>query len=258
MSFVRDFISEVHHRNELLFWFGLACLGFAVCLAIVSTVSNTQVLGVNAWFKPIKFSLSTTLLVWAMAWYMFYLDKPGLTSWYSWSVTLLLGFEILYIAWQAGRGELSHFNDSTAFTSGMFSLMAIAATVVSLLTAYIGLEFFWGRFEELPRHYLWGIRTGIMLFVVFSLQGFLMGSSNAHTLGGEMGGPGLPFLNWSTVVGDGRVAHFIGMHALQVLPILSFYVLKTTRLTLLAAIFYGILAFFTLMQAIQGKTFIKM
>ena len=52
-------------------------------------------------------------------------------------------------------------------------------------------------------------------------------------------------------------AHFIGMHALQVLPILSFYVLKTTRLTLLAAIFYGILAFFNPNASHSGQTIYK-
>ena len=136
-------------------------------------------------------------------------------------------------------------------------MMALAATLVTLYTAYVGILFFKNDFPDLPNHYLWSIRLGILVFVIFSFEGFVMGSRMNHSVGAINDNSDWFITGWSKTVGDLRVAHFIGMHALQILPIISYHILKNTKLTIGLSVLYGLLALATLIQALQGKPFIK-
>ena len=250
------FIDTLKDRNATLYYFGLICFILSLLFLALTKLSTTQVYNVSAWYKPFKFSFSIFLYAWTMAWYCHYLTKFNITL-FNWSIIVLLGFEIVYIAIQAGRGQLSHFNISSPVYSVLYSLMAMAASLVAIYTAYVGFLFFTGNYQPLPGYYLWAIRLGIILFVVFSFEGFVMGSRMTHTIGGPDGGTGIPLLNWSTKFGDPRIAHFIGMHALQVIPLLSYYLLKSTRLTIVLGLLYSLLAIYTLVQALQGKPIYK-
>lgn len=251
-----EFVQILKTRNETLFYFGLICFVWAIIFIALTKFSSTQVYNISAWYKPFKFAVSIGMYAWTMAWFCHYLPNFNITL-FNWATIVLLGLELLYIGVQAQRGQLSHYNVSSPFYGGMYVFMALAASLVATYTAYVGLLFFQQDFPELPDYYLWAIRLGIIIFVVFSFEGFVMGSRLTHTIGGLDGEASLPVLNWSTKYGDPRIAHFIGMHALQVLPLLAFYVLKSTKATIMVSILYGFLAVFTLAQALQGKPFIR-
>ena len=252
-----NFLKELELRDASLYYFGWLCLLLAVVFIVLSQTRPVRINGVNAWYKPIKFCLSIFCYGWTMGWLVHYLPQFNLAA-YNITTIVLLGFEIFYIALQAGRGQLSHYNVSTGYYRFLYGMMGLAASVVTLYTAYIGLLFFARDFAALPAYYLWSIRLGIMLFVVFAFEGAMMGAQMSHAIGNaEDDDKGLPFLGWSRKIGDARVAHFIGMHALQILPLLSFYLLKSRTLTIMVALLYAWLAVFTLIQALKGKAFIK-
>lgn len=251
-----EFLQQLKFRNEMLFYFGLVCFLISILFLVLTKTTTTLVYGVNAWYKPFKFAFSTLTFAWAMAWYCAYIPHFNVKL-FNWSIIILLGFEIIYIAFQAGKGQLSHYNLSSSFYATMYSLMAAAATLVTLYTAYVGYLFFKYDFPDLPNYYLWAIRLGIFIFVIFSFEGFLMGSRLNHSVGALNDNSNWFILGWSKTVGDLRVSHFIGMHALQVLPFLSYFVFKNFKLTLALSFVYALLALATLIQALQGKPLIK-
>ena len=253
-----QFLNELASRNPALYYFGWISLVGALIMLLLIIATSNQVLGINAYIKPFKFFMSTTIFVWSIAWYVHYLNMSGLERWYSWTVILVLGFELFWITFKATQGELSHFNVSSAFNGIMFSLMGITISIMTLFTLVVGIYFWTKSFPELPISYVWGIRIGIICFVIFAFQGGIMGAQLSHTVGGPDGGPGLPLLNWSTVLGDYRVAHFAGMHALQILPIAGYYLFTNTRTLAIFSVVYIGICFLVFIQAMMKLPLIKM
>ena len=176
------FIKEMKVRNEHLFYFSLLCVFISIICVILTKTTSTEVHGVNAWFKPFKFAISIGLFAWTMAWYCHYLSNFNITP-FNWTVIILFGFELAYVTFQASKGQLSHFNFDTTLYSILYLLMGLAAVIVTLFTAYIGFLFFTQSFPNLPSHYIWAIRLGILIFVVFSFEGALMSSQMSNSLG---------------------------------------------------------------------------
>jgi len=252
---ILGFSKELTIRNKELFYFGALCLVLSIVCIVLSKFTSIQIQGVNAWFKPFKFAVSIGLFAWTMGWYCHYLSDFNLIP-FNWTVIILFGFELIYITVQASKGQLSHFNFDTPLSSILYLLMGLAAIMVTLYTAYIGLLFFTQSFPNLPNHYVWGIRLGILIFVVFSFEGALMSSQMSHSVGAINDHSNWWIIGWSKTVGDLRVSHFIGMHALQLLPLISFYIFKNTKAIMVISILYGLLAISTLVQALNGKPLI--
>lgn len=248
-----DFLSTLKSRSIVLYACGVVCLvGFFVCVGL-TLLTTRQVLGINAFIKPAKFFVSIWLFAWTMGWYVGLLRQQRAARIYAWVVAIGMAIEMVIILGQAAQGQLSHFNVSSAINGLLFSIMGVTITVVALWSGYIGYLFLVQRPAGVSASYLWGIRLGILVFVLFSFQGFMMAGRLAHTVGAPDGGPGLPILNWSTRYGDLRIAHFFGMHALQLIPLFGYYIARRPRQVMLASAIYVILLAGLLMQALAGK-----
>lgn len=191
-----------------------------------------QILGAPAWLKPLKFSLSILLYVTTWAWLIAHLPKwRRITHPLGTVIAITLTVEQIAIIWAAASGTTSHFNVSSPLHAAVWATMAVAITIMYLSTLITSIAVF---FIRLPTPSLtFAVRAGVTLALVGIGVAFLMtaptstqlttptGIIGAHTVGIADGGPGVPLLGWSTIGGDYRVAHFIGMHALQLLPLLA-------------------------------------
>lgn len=215
-------LAELRYRDAVLFWTGIAMILALVIVTLLSISDPRLILGINPWIKPMKFLSSITIFLWSIAWFMPETqDKPRAQATVRWVASVAMIIEIACIIMQAARGTTSHFNNATVFDGIVFSLMGIT---IGINTAVIVLFLAILRRDTPPQRtgYLWGVRIGVLIFLLASLEGGLIVANNAHTVGAPDGGPGLPFLNWSTRYGDLRIAHFAGMHALQILPLFGF------------------------------------
>jgi hypothetical protein len=187
------------------------------------------VLNINLWIKPTKFALSIIFFSWTMGWIMYELkQKPRRIKIYSFLFALTIIAEMLIITLQAARGTTSHFNVfHSAFDAILFAVMGMFITLNLVVIILVCINFFTQK-TTLPVYLLWAIRLGLISIILASLEGFVMVRMLAHTVGAEDGGPGLPLVNWSTIAGDLRIAHFLGMHGLQLFPILG-YILTRWR-----------------------------
>ena len=249
---MKRIFNELQQRNRILFLMGWICLAGAVACGILTQFSDTIVLGISAFIKPMKFFLSICIFSWSMGWYLYYLDMPRRTKSYSIMLVLVFAYEMFVILWQAANGRLSHFNIDTPLYATLFTMMGLAIMVLWFWSVVILIFFFRKKQFTIPTPYVWGIRLGLLVFLIFTLEGGVMSSRLSHTVGAADGSAGLPIVNWSRQYGDLRVAHFFGMHALQIIPLFSYFVAKRTRSVQIFSGIYFLLVMALFLEAING------
>ncbi len=231
-------------------------VGLLIMALALLPFDSRQVLGISPWIKPIKFDSSILLYLWTMAWYLGQLvDRPVVRR-LGWTIATSLTVETTCIHLQAFRGVTSHFNLHPYFDAAIFSLMGTFILINTLAVIWVLALYFRER-PALPPAILLGARLGLLLFLLGTIEGGVMVANQAHTVGGPDGGPGLPFLTWSTKFGDLRWAHFIGMHGLQSMPLIGWLLGKKALVA--GAFAVGAAAVIvTLIIALQGRPLIAL
>ena len=259
----------------------LTLLGVLMLVALAASVLGLifdprTIAGAPAWLKPFKFAVSISMYSFTLIWILNFVQ--GRRFWVrlvSGASLAILFAEMAIVIAQVLRGTTSHFNNATSFDTAMFGAMGamiMLLWIIQLIATILLIR------QPLPdRAFAWALRLGLLLTLVGAGLGFLMTSPNAaqmaqlqtgahvpvigaHSVGVPDGGPGLPITGWSTTGGDLRIGHFVGLHALQVLPLLGLLLAQTAlgarrRLALVwlgAASYLGLIGLLT-WQALRGQ-----
>jgi hypothetical protein len=272
------------HRPMIWTAWAMAALAVASLLGIL--LDDRTLMGVPLWLKPFKFFVSLAIYNVTLAWLIGLVKGKGQRiAW--WLGTVIAGasfVEQAVIVGQAARGRPSHFNAATPLDIALFGIMGVTIVMVWAATAWIALLLLRQRMPDRANGL--AVRIGLLIALGGLATGFLMTSPTgtqladmqagaaptligAHSVGVADGGAGIPLVGWSSEAGDLRVPHFVGMHALQAIPLFVFGLAwlsrrrrgladpaRRARLVLAFGAAYAGVTAITLWQALRGQSLI--
>ncbi|OXM75259.1 hypothetical protein [Amycolatopsis sp. KNN50.9b] len=279
-------LGRVPAWHRPMMWTAGLMAGMTVVSLAGLALDDRVLLGAPIWLKPLKFAISIAVYCVTWAWLLTLLRRgQRLAAGVSTAIAVIVVVEYAIIVLQVVRGRASHFNAATAFDAALFAIMGVS--IAALWTGTLVLTILLLRTEIADPAARWAIRLGAVVSLAGIGLGALMvgpteeqsrslrdgtfeGLIGAHSVGVADGGPGMPLTGWSTTGGDLRIPHFVGMHALQVLPLFALLLtvlarrfarlesgLVRARLVAVAGFGYaGVVALVT-WQALRGQPLIR-
>ncbi|MEU4473493.1 hypothetical protein [Micromonospora sp. NPDC023888] len=269
------FLRRTRHWNRLLLVL-VAAMTVLTVVAAVGVLVDTRVLtGAPIWLKPFKFGVSFVLYGATLAWMLSLLPRRSRAVEVAVIVIVAVAvIENAVIVGQVLRGQTSHFNDSTPLNTALFAAMGAAIMLLFFAHLVIGIVVLIQRIPDRVAATAVGWGLGLSLLGMLAAVPMALpmqdpgieGISGAHSVGVPDGGPGLPVVGWSTTGGDLRIGHFVGLHALQALPILAILLSRfatrldertRVRLLVVAGGAYGVLTVLLTWQALRGQPLLR-
>lgn len=261
--------------------------GLVGVVALTGLVVDDRVLtGAPIWMKPLKFAVSIAVYAATLAWMVGLLERGR--RWahrFCTVIAVMVSGELVLIDLQVIRGRTSHFNVETPLDTVIYGGMATMVIALWASNLLVGVLLLVERLKDRPLAS--ALRAGTAIALAGMAEAFVMTRPTpsqreaarngadldivgAHSVGVEDGGPGLPLVGWSTTGGDLRVGHFVGIHALQALPLLALAlgvlagripvlqdVRTRTHLVRVAAVGYAGLFSVVTWQALRGQPLIR-
>jgi hypothetical protein len=253
-------------------------------LGLIFDPRSTAIINTPVWSKLFKFSVSVLIMTPALIWAINITSgKTRRTANIAASVIgTILSLEMILLLIQATRARPMHFNYTTPLDSALWIIMTIG--IFTMFSAFVVLLIaVWRGVRQQPV-IAWAVRIGMVITAVGLMTPNLSASPSsaqidalkakqpnillgAHTIGSSSATPdaepGLPLIGWNTQHGDIRIGHFIGLHALQLIPLFGIWLSRrklsqNRQLALLWTAGFGYfgLMLLTTWQALRGQSIV--
>lgn len=207
----------------------LTAAGIAMLLLVIPTLLAYAVdprlfNGDNVWLKPLKFELSIAVYLLSFAVLLPLtsetFQRSRLGRFTVWPVIALLFFELVYIAWRASRGEASHYNQDGVAAIILYAAMGAAAVLFTAASGVLAYGLARSDAAPMPPVLRRSLVLGLALTCILGiLSGAILSEAGGHTVGTPAPSSSVvPFFGWSLSAGDLRLAHFLALHAMQIVP----------------------------------------
>ena len=276
---LKPLVNTLWDSDAALAAVGLLMIALVGASGVALALDPREIMGAPAWMKPAKFHASVAIYTLSLAWVFTYLREwPKTRRVVSGATAAILTVEIIIIDLQAWRGTTSHFTVGTLIDGVLFMIMGLGIFLQTIAAVAVATALWRQHFTD--RAIGWALRLGMTVTIIGAMSGGLMTRpthaqlanaragqrmtvAGAHTVGAPDGGPGLPGIGWSREHGDLRVAHFLGLHALQAFPLAALFFarrgwdeVRRTRMVLAFSASYAAMFGLLLWQALRGQSVI--
>lgn len=256
---MRAFFRELDAKDRVLSRVGWALVLVVPVFVALAFLAPTAAMGVNPWIKPIKFSLSFSTFASTISLLLMALQIPRWQlNLVRWAIAASIALEIFSLgaqAWRSAHADAGHpLLDSSLAQMTNSMVMVNTAIVCWMLVLFCANRV---RTDLVDRPMVSAIRYSIVIFLAGNAIGGYMLSRGSHTVGATDGGPGLPFVNWSIIGGDLRIAHFIAIHAIQIVPLFAYILSQMAPIPAVKQRKLAVVVLSLLVGGTVGATFVQ-
>ena len=247
-----------HSYQRIMYRTGVALMAVGVAHIAGLAFDPSGWWGTVSWRKPMNFGLSFGLTLLTFGWILGHTRRrPTFGPLVAWAVSIASALEVAAVSIQRWRGVPSHFNTATKFDNAVFSLMGLSVVVIAIVTVVL---LVWAVRDLRGEPVVWiASVSGLILVLVASGVGSDLIARGNETVASTGQVPDSLTVG---AAGSAKLAHFVGLHGIQVFSALTVLLgvgtlpEKTKRRLMLTAVLgwvaiYGVV----LRQAYTGLSF---